>query len=131
MARRMLTLACAAVLVGSLGACGSRGNSVTADSPYHAGAVLFVQHCAGCHTLDAVGTIGSATLIRDRERVDGPNFNVRKETVPNVLYAIGNGGFSGQYMPENIVVGKQAQQIAKFLARYAGSQAKAPPSPTG
>jgi mono/diheme cytochrome c family protein len=131
MARRMLMFACAAVLVGCLGACGSQGNSVATDSPYHTGSVLFVQHCSGCHTLDAVGAIGSATNVRDKERVDGPNFNVRKEQVNGVLYAIRNGGFSGALMPENIVVGRQARQIARFLAHYAGAQAKSPPAPTG
>jgi mono/diheme cytochrome c family protein len=134
MARRMLTLACAAVLVGSLGACGSKGNSVPTtgvDAKYNRGSVLFTQHCAGCHTLDVVGAKGSATNVRDKERVDGPNFNVRKETVNGILYAIRNGGYSGAFMPENIVVGHQAREIAEFLAHYAGAQAKSPPSPTG
>jgi mono/diheme cytochrome c family protein len=131
MARRMLTFACAAALVGSLGACGSKSDSVPKDSPYHNGSVLFVQHCSGCHTLDAVGAKGSATNVRDKERVDGPNFNVRKETVNGVLYAIRNGGFSGALMPENIVVGRQAREISRFLARYAGSDAKSPPAPSG
>ena len=38
----------------------------------------------------------------------------------DVLYAIENGGFSGAYMPQNIVVGTQAREIANFIARYAG-----------
>jgi hypothetical protein len=66
------------------------------------------------------GTQGSATKVRDRERVDGPNFNVRTESVDQVLYAIRNGGFSGGIMPENIVVGEEAQAVADFLAEYAG-----------
>ena len=44
------------------------------------GAKLFAERCAGCHTLDVVGAQGGATEIHDRERVDGPNFNVRRET---------------------------------------------------
>ncbi len=134
MARRTLTFACAVALVGFLGACGSKGNSVSTtgvDAQYHRGSVLFTQHCSGCHTLDAVGAKGSATNVRDKERVDGPNFNVRKETVDGILYAIRNGGYSGAFMPENIVVGHQARQIAEFLAHYAGTQAKSPPSPAG
>ncbi len=35
-----------------------------------------------------------------------------------MLYAIENGGFSGAYMPQNVVVGKQAQEVAAFVARY-------------
>src|SRR5262249_22103200 len=67
---------------------------------------------------------GGATQIKDRERVDGPNFNVRKETKDSVLYAIRNGGFSGAIMPENIVVGLEAQDVAAFLAKYAGRERK-------
>ena len=89
-------------------------------TPTYDGAKLFAERCSGCHTLDKVGAEGSATKVRDRERVDGPNFNTRKEQVDQVLYAIRNGGFSGAIMPENIVVGKEAQAVAEFLAKYAG-----------
>ena len=37
-----------------------------------------------------------------------------------VLYAIENGGFSGAYMPQNIVVGQQARDVAEFVSRFAG-----------
>jgi len=122
-------------LVGALAAallvagCGSRGVSVSANDPNRAGAELFASHCSGCHTLDSAGTQGSATKVRDRERVDGPNFNTRREQVDQILYAIRNGGFSGAIMPENIVVGDDAQKVAEFLAKYAGLQAKSPRGP--
>jgi mono/diheme cytochrome c family protein len=109
-----------------LAACGGKNrNSVhDANATVTHGAKLFADHCGGCHTLDAVGTEGGATKIKDRERVDGPNFNQRKECVQNVLYAIRNGGYSGAIMPENIVVGQDAQAVAEFLAKYSGSEAK-------
>src|SRR6478735_3753379 len=130
MARRALTAALALAAVGSLSACGSQGIDVPKDSPYYEGARLFSQRCSGCHTLSVVGAEGSATKVRDRERVDGPNFNQRKEQPDQVLYAIRNGGFSGAIMPENIVTGPQAQAIARFLAKYSGKDAKSPPAPT-
>jgi len=34
-----------------------------------------------------------------------------------------NGGFSGAIMPQNIVVGQEAQEVAQFLAKYSGLQA--------
>jgi len=37
-----------------------------------------------------------------------------------VLFAIRNGGFSGAIMPANIVVGKDAERVADFLAAYSG-----------
>jgi mono/diheme cytochrome c family protein len=125
-ATTMILLACAAVL----GACGSQGIQVATSSPYHRGAVLFRDHCSGCHTLGVVGAQGSATSIGNRVKQNGPNFNIRKESTDQVLYAIRNGGFSGQTMPENIVVGEDAQAIAGFLERYSGRQAQKVPATT-
>jgi mono/diheme cytochrome c family protein len=116
---RLLCLAALAVAPLAAG-CGSQGVSVAKDDPNRTGAELFAQDCAGCHTLDVAGAQGSATKVRDRERVDGPNFNTRREEVDQVLYAIRNGGFSGAIMPQNIVVGEDAQKVAEFLAKYAG-----------
>jgi mono/diheme cytochrome c family protein len=113
----------------ALGACGSPAIKLAKSNPDYHGAQLFNQHCAGCHTLDVAGTEGSATKVRDRLRTNGPNFNVRKEPADQVLYAIRNGGFSGAIMPQNIVVGSDAQAVAAFLGRYSGLQAKSPPGP--
>jgi mono/diheme cytochrome c family protein len=106
-----------------LGACGTQGIQVSKSSPYRHGAELFLQRCSGCHTLATVGAEGSAVSIKDRVRTNGPNFNFRKEQYGQVLYAIRNGGFSGAIMPQNIVVGQQAQEVAAFLAKYSGLQA--------
>jgi mono/diheme cytochrome c family protein len=130
--RRSIVLALGAVTASlAVAACGEETASVPdqAGSAVHAGDQLFYSHCSGCHTLDPAGTQGSATKVRDRERVDGPNFNQRKETYDQVLYAIRNGGFSGAIMPENIVTGAQARAIARFLAKYSGRDAKAPTAP--
>ena len=123
-ATTLLLLACAAVL----GACGSQGIKVAKSDPYHRGAVLFRDHCSGCHTLSVVGAQGSATGIANRVKTNGPNFNIRKENEEQVLYAIRNGGFSGAIMPQNIVVGKDAQDVAAFLAKYSGLQKQSVPS---
>jgi len=120
----LVLLVCASVL----GACGSQGVKIAKDSPYHRGAVLFRDHCSGCHTLSLVGAQGSATSIANRVRTNGPNFNIRKENAEQVLYAIRNGGFSGAIMPENILVGKEAQEVAAFLAKYSGLQKQVVPS---
>jgi mono/diheme cytochrome c family protein len=123
--RRSLPAAVLTVAAGlAAAACGSEGDSVSGqNTQVQRGSVLFAQRCAGCHTLNVAGTQGGATQVGDRERTDGPNFNVRHETVQSVLYAIRNGGFSGAIMPENIVVGKDAQDVAAFLSKYAGTLA--------
>jgi mono/diheme cytochrome c family protein len=112
----------------AISACSSQGIKLASNSPYRPGAQLFLSHCSGCHTLSLVGAEGSATSVQGRLRTQGPNFNFRSECVETVLYAIRNGGFSGQVMPQNIVVGADAVAIALFLHRYAGL--KAPPTPT-
>ena len=135
--RRVLAAASILAIGAGVTACGSEDVSPTVkkDDPAIArGADLFAERCAGCHTLDVVGAQGGATLIKDRERVDGPNFNVRRETTDSVLYAIRNGGFSGAIMPENIVVGREADDVAAFLSKYAGQERKAeitPQQPAG
>jgi mono/diheme cytochrome c family protein len=123
-ATTMILLACA----GVLGACGSQGVQIATTSPYHHGAVLFRDHCSGCHTLSVVGAQGSATSIGNRIKQNGPNFNIRKENVEQALYAIRNGGFSGAIMPQNIVVGQEAVAVATFLEKYSGHQAQKVPS---
>jgi len=121
--RRALPIVSALAAAGLLSACGSRANLPANESAsVKAGAQLFSKRCLGCHTLATVNALGSATRVRDRERVDGPNFNVRKEKMQDVLYAIRNGGFSGAIMPQNIVVGQDADHVAAFLSKYSGLQ---------
>lgn len=109
-----------AIAALALGACGSDEVAVKDAPNIERGGQLFAERCAGCHQLDVVGAEGGALKVHDREKVDGPNFNVRKENEEQILYAIRNGGFSGAIMPENIVVGQNAKDVAAFLAKYAG-----------
>ena len=124
-ARTVAVGAAAALLIS---ACGSQGIDLAKTSSYRTGAELFATHCSGCHTLALVGAEGSASSVQGRLRTNGPNFNYRREGYACVLYAIENGGFSGQIMPQNIVIGSDATAVARFLAKYAGREA--PHTPT-
>jgi mono/diheme cytochrome c family protein len=132
MARRLLITVLALALAATLAACGEQSIDLPGEPTANEqkGAEIFNDKCSGCHTLEVTGSQGSAVNVRDRERVDGPNFNTRPEDVESILYAIRNGGFSGAIMPENIVVGREAQQVAEFLAKYAGQDAAKPVTPT-
>jgi mono/diheme cytochrome c family protein len=123
MARSPRRLKAAPVLAAAalaFGACGSEGIEVAESDPSYQGAVLFDENCAGCHSLSVVGARGSVSDVGSRERKDGPNFDERREDVEDVLYAIRNGGFSSGPMPQNIVTGEEAQQVAEFVAKYSG-----------
>jgi mono/diheme cytochrome c family protein len=128
--RGLPALTAAAVAALTLAACGSEGVSVPADSPEHGGAELFADRCSGCHTLTPAGAQGS----QERSlRVQGPNLDQRQVAYEDALFAIRNGGFSGAIMPQNIVVGDEAEQVARFVAEYAGQEAQttAQPGETG
>ena len=116
MRRSAAVLALATALVAS--GCGTGGLVTGGDQDQ--GKKLFLSKCAGCHTLSAAGTQGSASKVKTREGKDGPNFDQRKESEEDVLYAIENGGFSSGPMPQNIVTGEDAQKIAAFIAKYSG-----------
>lgn len=118
----------ALVVALGLAACGfgQEGVAVSENEPDHAGAVLFATHCSGCHTLSAAGTQGSGNRGL---RTQGPNLDQRTESYEDALFAIQNGGFSGAIMPQNIVVGDEAEAVARFVAKYAGTEAEESPRP--
>jgi mono/diheme cytochrome c family protein len=128
---KLLVLPAALAVALLASACGTEHitASKTADGgALYKGAVIFAQRCSGCHTLSFAGAQGSPANIRDAQGNSGPNFNIRCERpIDRVLYAIENGGFSGAYMPQNVVVGSEAVDVAKFVATYAGRQAAVVP----
>jgi mono/diheme cytochrome c family protein len=116
----------AVAVVATAAGCGTQGVQVPDNDPDHQGAEMFAQRCSGCHTLTPAGTEGTANRS---ERVQGPNLDQRQETMDDVIYAIRNGGFSGAIMPQNIVVGDDAQKVAAFVAKYAGQDVTQSPRP--
>jgi mono/diheme cytochrome c family protein len=81
------------------------------------GQALFVQHCGSCHTFDAAGTIGQI----------GPNLDDIAISEADVLQAIKTGGGTHSHgaggrtgnMPANLVTGKNAKDVAAFVAANA------------
>lgn len=127
---RLLALPLVALLVA---ACGTEEVDLPPADAQNAtlvrGARLFDERCAACHTLNVAGAHGSAVEANTREYKDGPNFNERVESYEDVLYAIRNGGFSSGPMPQNLVTGQEAEQVARFVAKYSGNEAERVPVP--
>jgi mono/diheme cytochrome c family protein len=117
--RGVLVLIAVAAATAVLAACGSEGVDVGDDASQdvHEGAELFSERCSGCHTLKAAGTQGTGNRS---QRAQGPNLDQRKESYEDVIFAIANGGFSGAIMPQNIVVGEDAEKVARFVEEYSG-----------
>ena len=127
--RGKIALAVGLVAGAALGGAGCSQDVEVDAGADQRGADLFARRCSGCHTLKAAGTQGSAPNVRDKQRTNGPNFNQRKEGRDAVLFAIRNGGFSGAIMPQNIVVGEDAERVAEFVAKYSGRDAERPAGP--
>jgi mono/diheme cytochrome c family protein len=126
--RLRATLAClAAGALLALASCGGSGSDTVeqntsasgapesgdVDQPLSAaqqhGRDLFVQNCGSCHTLDAAGTVGQI----------GPNLGDISVTEEDVRTAIRIGGRGSGNMPPNLVTGKDAQDVAAFVAASA------------
>jgi mono/diheme cytochrome c family protein len=95
---------------------------LTADEK--TGRELFHEHCAMCHTLAAASAHGPV----------GPNLDMLKPSYALVMHTLANGCLpnvppaNAQYclgygvMDANIVQGRMAQQIAKFVSSVAGRE---------
>jgi cytochrome c551 len=120
----LLTSGALIAVAAIVAACGKEHILLGSSNPLYHGAILFNQRCSGCHTFSYAATAGSAANVRTKQYNNGPNFDIRCERpVDRVLYAIENGGFSGSIMPQNVVVGQDAIEVAKFVATYSGTRA--------
>lgn len=70
------------------------------------GRQLFVENCGSCHTLDAAGTQGQI----------GPDLGDIPLDEAEVLAAIREGGRGSGNMPRNLVRGRDAAEVAAFVA---------------
>lgn len=75
------------------------------------GRQLFAQTCGSCHTLADAGTSGTV----------GPSLDVLEPDAATVETAIRAGGAGTGAMPAGLYSGKQAEQVAAYVAAVAGS----------
>jgi mono/diheme cytochrome c family protein len=70
---------------------------------------LFAESCGSCHALEAAGTNGTV----------GPDLDQLRPDAATVQAAIENGGTGSGAMPANIVRGREAREVADFVAAAA------------
>lgn len=113
-----------ALLTGNHANASSQVGGLTLSKDMKTGRALFGERCGVCHTLSAANAIGKV----------GPNLDQLQPPQTLVLNTINNGCLQnasttsnqqclGQgTMPAQIIQGKQAQQVAEFVARVAGKE---------
>lgn len=85
------------------------------------GKQLFVTNCGSCHTLYKAGTDGIVGPDLDELLAPpGPTEPDPKTIQPRVSAAIENG-IAGR-MPQGILTGPQAEEVASFVAQVAGDR---------
>lgn len=115
----------AAILIGNHDNASAKIGDVKLTAAEKQGRVLFGAHCSICHTLAAANAVGKV----------GPNLDQLQPSEALVLHTLANGCLTdppsasspttclGQgTMPANVVQGKQAQQVAAFVAAVAGRE---------
>lgn len=94
--------------IGGVGAL--RSEPMTASE--ERGKVIFRQTCASCHSLAAVNAKG----------VTGPSLDEIGEATPErVVNAIKNGGTGQGLMPAGLLEGQDAEDVANYVSKVAGS----------
>jgi mono/diheme cytochrome c family protein len=77
------------------------------------GRELFAEYCANCHTLKAANAVGKV----------GPDLDPLRPPKGLVLDAIQKGRARGQgQMPAELLRGKDAEDVADFVATVAGRE---------
>ena len=116
----------------ALAACGT-GGLATGAADKERGKTLFLGKggCAGCHTLSAAGATGTAGPNLDdafaQARADGFKESSIREIVLDQIRDPGqyatqqsNPNYLQANMPPNLVTGKDAEDVAAFVAANAG-----------
>lgn len=111
----------AVFLVGNHDRASAQVGGVKLTSAEKTGRELFGEHCAVCHTLAAAAAVGKI----------GPNLDQLKPSASLVLHTVEYGCLQSPNnaqqnclgygtMPADLVQGRDAQDVAQFVARVAG-----------
>lgn len=128
--RLLAVFAALAIAASVASGCGTS----TADE--ERGRILFVQKCGVCHAMAQAGTTAQIGPDLDRAFASARAVGQDSDTIEGITAAqIGNPrpttNNTAVSMPADIVTGQDAQDVAAYVAMYAGVPGAAPPSVKG
>jgi cytochrome c6 len=106
------------------GGCGTGGISRAGDTDR--GKKLFLEKCAGCHTLSAAGTHGNQGPNLDDAFAYARRQGFEPVTIEQVVRD--QIELAVPPMPQNLVTGSDADAVAAYVALVAGNPSAAGPS---
>jgi hypothetical protein len=110
------------MIIGNHAKASAQVAGIKLDAAEKQGRILFGEHCAVCHTLSAAAAVGKV----------GPNLDQLRPPASLVIHTIAYGCLQdpGQdinevclnygNMPADVVQGRDAQDVAEFVAKVAG-----------
>jgi mono/diheme cytochrome c family protein len=128
--RPLLVLAALAGIVVAASGCGTTSADTTR------GRVLFVQKCGVCHTLAQAGTTAQIGPNLDDAFASAREVGENGDTIEGIVAAQIESprpvnGDPAVSMPRNVVEGQDRDDVAAYVAQYAGVPGAAPPSVPG
>ncbi len=125
-----------AVLVAALAASGCGTVGLSDGGTASTGKPLFTEKCGSCHTLDDAGTKGQIGPNLDdafrQARADGLGDTTIQTVVRGqIAYPVQNPSTGSPGMPQDIVTGQDAENVAAYVASVAGKSGAGttPPAP--
>jgi cbb3-type cytochrome c oxidase subunit III len=112
-----------AVLLAS--GCGT-GGLASSRGDVQNGGKLFQSKCGGCHTLAAAGTQGTIGPDLDGAFYGDRSQGFKQDTIVNVV--LDQIRLSSAPMPQNLVKGQDAEDVAAYVASVAGVNGPNPKS---
>jgi mono/diheme cytochrome c family protein len=111
-------------LIGNHTNASAQVGGLTLSKPQKSGRNLFGQHCGVCHTLAAANAVGKVGPNLDQVQ---PTFALTLKTINNGCLANAPNGSPQQClgqgtMPAQVIQGRQAQEVASFVAKVAGKE---------
>lgn len=128
--RPLLAFAALAVVAIAASGCGTTSADVTR------GRLLFVQNCGTCHTLAQAGTTAQVGPNLDDAFASARETGQNGDTIEGIVKAqVENprpvNGDPAVSMPPHIVEGQDLDDVAAYVATYAGVPGAAPPKVPG
>ena len=126
--RALLGILLAAVALVIAAGCGT-GGKATSSGDQTNGKQLFTQKCAACHVLAAAGAQGTIGPNLDDAFAESKAEHFKQSTIQNVV--LDQIREASLPMPANLVTGKDAIDVAGYVAAVAGTGSSAPPADFG
>jgi cytochrome c6 len=103
----------AALLIGNHNRANGQVGGIALTSGEKQGRELFGQHCGVCHTLAAANAVGKV----------GPNLDtIKNGCLPNAPNGSSEQCLGQGVMPSDVVTGRNAENVASFVAKVAGNE---------